>query len=572
MSLQLVNHLGLATGCVSITKSCASVLQALMPLSENNTRYLWIDAVCIDQTSLQEKEFQIPLLGEIYSKAALVIGHLTKDNQYPISLLTNRMVQSLSHGTLYNLNKIARGPLLAELTALFGHSYFGRAWIVQEIALAKSFIIIYGREYVRFEHLQIISQGQAEDRILETGLSWPWRDDSRVSFSGALANFVTHGTAIFRERTQIVSQLRQGQNQRSSIAQLTLAQLIDQNMSLGAQEPRDQIYALLSLASDAAVPELRPNYNPTVPNWQIFTKISWHYLQDGQHLHLFLSAGLALPADDRTTEDPEPTAELPSWAYDFATGPRQAARLTSWAADQVRERICGLTCSLSSDMKQLSIHGSMIDRITHYAPPPPVLSHRTRTAFAERLLNMEDVFFGACASIFPQTRDLAQMHIPEYYFDGASRDEAYLRSMMTDRLWDQTPAPPEAQVYLQRMISTILALTQGQPLPTHEIQMPAGLTDKQRTGTGASLSLIMTRTWLTHAFIITERGYMGWAPPQVQEGDIFCLFDGCAVPFALRPTGVHSTFYLLGSGYVHGFMPGQETRPQSIYRQWFKLV
>jgi hypothetical protein len=43
-------------------------------------------------------------------------------------------------------------------------------------------------------------------------------------------------------------------------------------MMLGAGDPRDQVYALLSLASDSAAEELQPNYKSEVSNNEIFTK------------------------------------------------------------------------------------------------------------------------------------------------------------------------------------------------------------------------------------------------------------------------------------------------------------
>jgi len=44
-----------------ITESCATVLALLAPLQ---TRYLWIDAICINQADIIEKAFQIPLMSK----------------------------------------------------------------------------------------------------------------------------------------------------------------------------------------------------------------------------------------------------------------------------------------------------------------------------------------------------------------------------------------------------------------------------------------------------------------------------------------------------------------------------
>jgi hypothetical protein len=54
-----------------ITSNCEAALRKLRPRSGSRT--LWIDAICINQTSIAEKNQQVPLMGEIYRKASQVI-------------------------------------------------------------------------------------------------------------------------------------------------------------------------------------------------------------------------------------------------------------------------------------------------------------------------------------------------------------------------------------------------------------------------------------------------------------------------------------------------------------------
>lgn len=53
-----------------ITRNCEAALFVLRTASE---RRLWIDSICIDQTSKLEKNQQIPLMGEIYGKCQQVL-------------------------------------------------------------------------------------------------------------------------------------------------------------------------------------------------------------------------------------------------------------------------------------------------------------------------------------------------------------------------------------------------------------------------------------------------------------------------------------------------------------------
>jgi len=70
------------------------------------------------------------------------------------------------------------------------------------------------------------------------------------------------------------------ENLRRSLANPRMAiEIVNlQTTPLEATNPRDHIYAMLSLASDSAAPALRPNYELDVPNRDIFVGVARHYL------------------------------------------------------------------------------------------------------------------------------------------------------------------------------------------------------------------------------------------------------------------------------------------------------
>jgi Heterokaryon incompatibility protein (HET) len=59
-------------------KDALCMLQKTDWISENvpKQRYIWIDALCIDQTNLSEREAQVSLMGELFRKATTVIAWL----------------------------------------------------------------------------------------------------------------------------------------------------------------------------------------------------------------------------------------------------------------------------------------------------------------------------------------------------------------------------------------------------------------------------------------------------------------------------------------------------------------
>ncbi|PVH74537.1 heterokaryon incompatibility, partial [Cadophora sp. DSE1049] len=54
-----------------VTENCISALYHLRKKYSN--RLLWIDAICIDQTNVEEASQQVQIMGQIYQNAAEVI-------------------------------------------------------------------------------------------------------------------------------------------------------------------------------------------------------------------------------------------------------------------------------------------------------------------------------------------------------------------------------------------------------------------------------------------------------------------------------------------------------------------
>jgi hypothetical protein len=69
----------------------------------------------------------------------------------------------------------------------------------------------------------------------------------------------------------------------------------------------------------------------------------------------------------------------------------------------------------------------------------------------------------------------------------------------------------------------------------------------------------MKRAAIKRAFFVTEKGYIGLGPSNMEEGDLVYVLSGGQVPFILRPTTLEGGFSLVGETYVHGIMDGEAT-------------
>ena len=125
-----------------------NLLQALKVLRKaDESRTLWIDAICINQDDVHEKNHQIPMMPSIYGGAERVcvwLGNATKDSDRAIDFMEEIMQD------LWRFDELCKpklndgretGPYWKALFSLIMRPWFSRRWIVQEIALAKDGLI-----------------------------------------------------------------------------------------------------------------------------------------------------------------------------------------------------------------------------------------------------------------------------------------------------------------------------------------------------------------------------------------------------------------------------------------------
>lgn len=99
-------------------------------------RYIWIDAICINQKDAEEKGLQLRLMAHIYGAAQTVVAWLGMADDS-----TNSVYDSMKVGR-------RRDPTAEDARAVLrfvqGRRYWKRVWIVQEISLARHLVFLCG--------------------------------------------------------------------------------------------------------------------------------------------------------------------------------------------------------------------------------------------------------------------------------------------------------------------------------------------------------------------------------------------------------------------------------------------
>lgn len=141
------------------------------------SQYIWIDQICIDQTSLDEKNHQVPLIGDIYSKAKNVLiwlGHHNEGEKFRNICKELQEDPELASRPVWALSDEEQ----AVMERLMEVPYTKRLWVIQEIMLASKKTIVYGEDILDWD-LFINSQLAANlsrfshvPRLMDSTMMW----------------------------------------------------------------------------------------------------------------------------------------------------------------------------------------------------------------------------------------------------------------------------------------------------------------------------------------------------------------------------------------------------------------
>jgi hypothetical protein len=164
----------------SISESLHDALEALRDKVQN--KMLWVDAVCIAQSSIEEKNHQVRQMVNIYSEARNVIvwiGNVKSLNVFKmLAGVAERPFPSeydiggnSIHRSTELLRPVGLGTTeLDEVENFFSLPWFTRVWIVQEFALAKQPCIHVGRAVMTYSEFQRAVRNLRDD-LHRTGVT-----------------------------------------------------------------------------------------------------------------------------------------------------------------------------------------------------------------------------------------------------------------------------------------------------------------------------------------------------------------------------------------------------------------
>ena len=213
-----------------IQENLGRIIQDLQ--DDRQARNLWIDAVCMDQESVEERNHQVQLMGKIYNSADYVVACLMAErlkDRKKLATTAKEVHQvfkrCLKDGRAASLSTASR--LSSEYQLFFENRHFTRRWIIREIIQARSVTLCCEGYQMPMSILESVFD-DSERRI-----------DSRSS-SGSTKD-------LMNSRAMRLCRLRQEVDRDF----LSLEELLYTHETAECTELRDQVYALLSLSEHA---------------------------------------------------------------------------------------------------------------------------------------------------------------------------------------------------------------------------------------------------------------------------------------------------------------------------------
>ena len=133
---------------LAVTQNCMTAIRRLQ--WPDGERTLWIDAICIDQENVRERNQQVQLMSIIYEGASKVISYLGEDADNSAIGMDFILDDSASMNTSENRpsvglkSGVTSSPQQEAIDGILKRSYFERVWILQEVRCATSVEVVLG--------------------------------------------------------------------------------------------------------------------------------------------------------------------------------------------------------------------------------------------------------------------------------------------------------------------------------------------------------------------------------------------------------------------------------------------
>ena len=536
-------------------------------------RYIWIDAICINQADLEERSQQVKLMGVVYRMAKRVLvwlGHedaLTKAAIESIYLLYKQAWEAtdglndlygmvFGEGNGWTLTQHSELPLpdncnWAALCEFYSARWFERLWIIQEVTLAHRTICYRG---------PYIVDGQAMF-VAATWMRYRRYEDER--YCGRPIKGIDSAALL-------CDYLEAGEQ--------SLFSLLDASMRSKSSDPKDKVFGMLGLMSSEVSTSLNPDYLRSLKD--IYAEATVACIRERKKPCILSLAQAVVPPEKSRS----PGGDWPSWVphYDWvldtmegsylpfpsrgekgACRPREAQELESLCSpanaegqnlsydnfmaamskiEQATERTANVRdLSVSDDWSLLHLKGVIFDTVESVGTPNRWPQDKSWNSLALDLLDDFRLFVASAkrASGAGDDQSFTQAWTSQVSVAGSDSPVAIESSPYFISNDELTKSASAFTRWCHGMIDKTIHNWSKSEIQENSLAGMAFLSAVRAHGTNRKI-------------FRTRKGNLGIASHGVEKGDRICILFGGSVPFALREEGKY--WRLVSDAFVANIM------------------
>jgi hypothetical protein len=563
---------------------------------------MWIDALCIDQDDKFERSEQVKKMHELYLQAENVkiwLGDGSTATACPKrcfgflrKILDLQNLDSI-------LDDLQRGgsdvmETAGHVVQLMCNKWFSRRWVIQELALARKAEVVYGKKTMLWSDFAdaIAIFIKSQERIGAVLSKMIAEDASSIADLRSVDSMKNLGANALVDF--INNLFRRSENGDIQQRMMTLESLVSNLLAFEASNPRDTIYAVLSLAEDTHNFSTETNANAEhmsleslderlLPAYQhclldVYTDFIEYCIDKSHSLDILLRHWA--PSENREMHKTLPETnsappfklvnmeELPTWipliqksSYGTpAQRPQGRSNGDSFVGTAIRssQRNYSATLNLPPEKR--------FERISYTPDIHKRPKKYTGSLFVRglRIGKVEKTTQRAAQGmLFKESFELAGFEHERWqqcqeWAAGTPRiPEGFWRTIVADRGPDGANPP---SWYPRACFECLNNMRLNGDLNPHEV---IGL-EKASSMAKLFLERVKDVVWersIVRIQLKNKKDTYGLSPKETKEGDIVCVLFGCSVPVVLRKVkqdrGKPKHFKMIGECFVYGMMDGE---------------
>ena len=276
-----------------VQQNCEFAL--LQILNYGECRYIWIDAICIDQTNEEEKAEQVAMMGDIYWYAECLlacVGPHKNDSEFLTGEIQRRH-RMLAYASYLGFTELkdakwrifgwmlrhrirTMNRLFEALLNFLKRSYFSRVWILQELCMGQQVMVCCGMDQIPIEALHglcLLFTSYHSPAIIPfelahyTDSKTAWMSVKLFLAKAISSVWILQRLVNFRDG-DVMGTMDSNEDRISYVAAAAnleaqsyyLSDAINQVRDMRCQDPRDRVYGILAVVHWIGSRKINPDY------------------------------------------------------------------------------------------------------------------------------------------------------------------------------------------------------------------------------------------------------------------------------------------------------------------------